>query len=58
MNIDPEVRAIVSSGYPDDKVMVEYKSYGFRCVLSVPCDTEGLSKAPHNVLNGRRINNP
>jgi PAS domain S-box-containing protein len=57
MSIDPGIRAIVSSGYSDDKVMSEYKKYGFRGVLSKPYNTEGLSKALHNVINEERVNN-
>lgn len=58
MSIDPEIRAIVSSGYSDDKVMSEYEKYGFKGVLSKPYNTEGLSKALHKVINGGRVNNP
>ncbi|TAN62593.1 PAS domain S-box protein [bacterium] len=33
---DPNVKAIVSSGYSNDPVMSEYKAYGFRAVLVKP----------------------
>jgi PAS domain S-box-containing protein len=52
ISIDPDVRAIVSSGYSDDRVMSEYEKYGFKGVLSKPYNIEGLSKVLHKVING------
>lgn len=52
MSVDPGIRAIVSSGYSDDKVMSEYEKYGFKGVLSKPYTIEGLSKALQEVING------
>jgi len=34
--IDPDVRAIVSSGYSDEPVMAAYKDYGFLGILPKP----------------------
>ena len=48
--IDPEVRAIVASGFSNDPVMSEYKKYGFRGVVMKPCKIEELSSALHTVL--------
>ena len=48
--IDPEVRAIVASGFSNDPVMSEYKKYGFRGVVMKPCKIEELSNALHTVL--------
>ena len=36
LEIDPAVKAIVSSGYSNDPVMANYRDYGFRAVLSKP----------------------
>ncbi len=44
IEIDPEVRAIVSSGYSNDPVMSNYKSYGFRGVVVKPYSPEQLSQ--------------
>ncbi len=39
---DPDVRAIVSSGYADDPVVANFKEYGFSATLSKPYDMAGL----------------
>jgi len=39
---DPEVKAIVSSGYADDPVVANYEEYGFIATLSKPYDMAGL----------------
>ncbi len=43
--IDPEVKAIVSSGYSDNPVMANYKEYGFIGVLTKPYAIEDVTKA-------------
>lgn len=43
LEIDPEVKAIVSSGYPDDPIVQYYKRHGFRGVLLKPCDIASIS---------------
>jgi two-component system cell cycle sensor histidine kinase/response regulator CckA len=40
--IDPHVKAIVSSGYSDDPVIANYRDYGFRGVLSKPYKIDEL----------------
>ncbi|HEX3035747.1 MAG TPA: response regulator [Thermodesulfobacteriota bacterium] len=49
--IDPKVRAIVSSGYSNDPVMSEYRKYGFRGVVAKPYKIEELSKTVYEVKN-------
>lgn len=44
LKIDPNVKAIVSSGYSNDEVMANYKSYGFKAVIVKPYRIEDLSK--------------
>ncbi|MGE5443313.1 MAG: response regulator, partial [Ignavibacteriales bacterium] len=51
MEIDSEVKAIVSSGYSNDPVMSEYKDYGFRKVITKPYKIEELSKILAKVIN-------
>ena len=42
--IDPDARLIVSSGYSDDPVMANYRSYGFRTLLPKPYNVSGLAE--------------
>ena len=50
LQIDPGVKAIVSSGYSNDPVMAEYTVYGFSGVVSKPFDIEQLSKVLHDTI--------
>ena len=54
LEIDPDVRTIVSSGYFNDPVMSEYDKYGFRGVITKPYKIDELSRTIHNVLNGNQ----
>lgn len=49
--IDPHVKAIVSSGYSDDPVTVQYKEYGFCGVVMKPYTVQELSETLHTVLH-------
>jgi DNA-binding NarL/FixJ family response regulator len=49
--IDPHVRAIVSSGYSTDPIMADYQSYGFKGVVTKPYDIQELSRVLKNVWN-------
>ena len=49
--IDPRVRAIVSSGYSIDPVMIDFRDYGFRGAISKPYTATGLSVALYEVLS-------
>ncbi len=48
--IDPEVKAIVASGYSNDPVMADYWRYGFSGVIRKPFRIEELGKIVHAVL--------
>lgn len=52
LEIDPEAKAIVSSGYSEDPVMSNFRSYGFKGVLPKPYEVEELSEVVHKVLRG------
>lgn len=43
VDIDPEVNAIVSSGYANDPIMANFRKFGFRAVLAKPFNIEELS---------------
>jgi two-component system cell cycle sensor histidine kinase/response regulator CckA len=44
-DIDPEVKAVVSSGYANDPIMADYKRYGFKSIVAKPYDIEKLGEA-------------
>lgn len=48
--IDPQVKAIVSSGYSMDPVMAEFRKYGFQGVLVKPYSLRELSEALHALM--------
>jgi two-component system cell cycle sensor histidine kinase/response regulator CckA len=52
IEIDPEIRAIVSSGYSNDPVMSDYKGHGFSGVVAKPYTTEELSRTLEAVIKG------
>lgn len=48
--LDPNVKAIVSSGYSNDPIMAEYKKHGFRGVIVKPYKIEDLAEALQSLL--------
>lgn len=50
LEIDPEAKAIVSSGYSDDPVMAEFSKYGFRGAIQKPYNIEELSQTLNDVV--------
>ncbi len=53
--LDPQILAIVSSGYRDDPVMKDYAAYGFAAALPKPYQVEGLLQIVNGALAvGRR----
>ena len=42
--IDPQVKAIVSSGYANDPIMANFSKYGFKGVATKPYDMESLGE--------------
>lgn len=49
--LDPKVKGIVSSGYSNDPVMADFKSYGFSGVVTKPYLVEELSAALQDVVS-------
>jgi len=48
--INPEVKAIVSSGYSNDPSMSDYKNYGFSGGVAKPYNMQNLSETLKSVL--------
>ncbi|MEA2116023.1 MAG: transporter substrate-binding domain-containing protein [Thermodesulfobacteriota bacterium] len=45
LNINPDAKVIVASGYSNDPVMADYKEYGFSASVAKPFDLQELEKA-------------
>jgi len=54
LEIDSDVKAIVSSGYSNDPVMSDYSRYGFRSALKKPYRIVEMSEALNSVLDETR----
>ncbi len=52
LEMDPQVKAIVSSGYSNDPIMGDYTKYGFKGIIAKPYQLEQLSKTVHDVIAG------
>ncbi len=50
LEIDPSVKAIVSSGYSTDPVMSDFKKYGFSGIATKPYRVEELEKTLRSIL--------
>ncbi len=48
--LDPTVKAVVSSGYSDDPIMSRYMDYGFRAVLPKPYQPRDLRELVESLL--------
>ncbi|MEE9611458.1 MAG: ATP-binding protein [Desulfatiglandales bacterium] len=52
LEIDPQIKAIVTSGYSHDPVMTNFDEYGFSGVISKPYKIENLNRNLHEVIGG------
>jgi len=50
IRIDPEIKAIVSSGYSTDPIMANYRDYGFCAVLIKPYRTQDMIRILQEML--------
>lgn len=51
LRMDPEIKAIVSSGYAHDPIMADFRMHGFKGVLPKPFSMDKLSNILKRVLN-------
>ncbi|TCO93472.1 PAS domain S-box-containing protein [Chthoniobacter flavus] len=50
LEIDPDIRAIVSSGYANDPVMSRYEEYGFSGMIAKPYEIDALGRKVAEIL--------
>ena len=50
--IDPDAKAVVSSGYHNDPVMSNHRDYGFSACLPKPYAIEKLDETLRSLLSG------
>ncbi len=51
LEIDPEVCAVVASGYADAPIMAACESHGFSAVLTKPFDTDAVAEALRKIID-------
>jgi len=51
LELDPGLKAIVSSGYSDDPIMAHYQEFGFCAVVKKPYKVEDLEQALAKALS-------
>lgn len=51
LELDPKVKALVSSEYSNDPVMSEYREHGFRGVITKPYKREELIETVYKAVN-------
>ena len=56
LEIDPDVRAIVSSGYSNDPVMADFKSHGFSGCVAKPYRLAELRRVLQESFSSRTAN--
>jgi signal transduction histidine kinase/ActR/RegA family two-component response regulator len=54
LELDPQIKAIVSSGYGDDPIMANYEKFGFKSVIAKPYKISELSVVLHDVLSKKK----
>jgi len=51
LEIAPEVKALVSSGYADNPIMSKYRESGFQGIIIKPYEIEDLSEVLYKIIN-------
>jgi CheY-like chemotaxis protein len=50
LDLDPGIKAVVSSGYCNDPIMGEFKKHGFAGVLAKPYSAKEMSEVLHTII--------
>jgi hypothetical protein len=50
LKINPEVKGVVSSGYSNDPILSDYKTFGFQGIITKPYKLEELRDVLERVL--------
>ena len=53
LEIDPKIKAIVTTGYSSDPIVTKFKEYGFCDSLMKPFGMDELSKVMQKVILGK-----
>jgi len=53
--INPDIKAIVSSGYSNDPVMAAFAEYGFSAVVAKPYNSKDLRQVVGQVMKGHQL---
>lgn len=51
LEIDPNIKAVVTSGYSNDKVLANYKDFGFKGAIIKPFTVKKISETLNFVIN-------
>jgi CheY-like chemotaxis protein len=54
LEIDPEIKAIVSSGYSNSPILANFQEYGFKGMMPKPFEFRSLSKVLQEVLKDEK----
>jgi len=54
LEIDPDAKVIVSSGYATDPIMSEYKKYGFSAVIAKPYNVKQLEETMRSISKRKK----
>lgn len=55
LKLNPAIKVIVSSGYPDNPLLADYQKFGFSGVMVKPYKMEELSQILHRVLSENQV---